>query len=571
MARRLLGRLPRPVAGLVAAWAWLFTLACGEPPPPVPTAIGMTLVNARVWTGDPSEPWLEAFAVADGRIVATGTSDAIRLLAPEAETIDARRRLVLPGFIDSYTRVLDVGDRPAAISLGGIRSRRQLTNSVRTAVTRQADGEWVRGHDWDQRLWGGALPDRAWLDAVTPNHPVWLIHRDRQAGLANSRALSDARIVAGLQGGATRPDGTLSGMLTGSAMRQLENSLPALSPAARDRALDTALAEASARGVTTVHHVGPWQDVELFLRAQADARLPLRVYAAVPLTEWRRLDRAISVGTFGGPDDRGADRLRVGAVHVRLDGALASATAAFDAPYRDSSGATTTTATGIDGIQGDALAADAAGLQIVVGAVGDQANRLALDLAAHLVAQHGSRDRRFRVARAEHLHPADVARFATAGVLVSLLPFDALHDGRWVDQHLGPTRGRTSFAVRSLLDAGAGVSFGSGRMNQGSPIDGIYAAVTRRTLDGLHPQGWLPEQRVSVEDALHAYTTGAAYAGFSETNTGTLTVGQLADFVMLDRDLLTVTSTAIPAVRVDLTVVGGQIVMDRLRPSGSQP
>jgi predicted amidohydrolase YtcJ len=215
-----------------------------------------------------------------------------------------------------------------------------------------------------------------------------------------------------------------------------------------------------------------------------------------------------------------------------------------------------------------ALAADAAGLQIVVGAVGDQANRTALDLAEHLLEREGPRDRRFRVAHAQHLHPPDIARFATQRTLASLLPFSALHDGRWIDQQLGPQRGRTSFAVRGLLDAGAHVSFGSGRLHQGSPIDGIYAAVTRRTLDGLHPQGWLPEQRVTVEEALRAYTTGAAYAGFDETRVGALRVGHLADFVMVDRDLLTVAPTDIPTVRVVLTVVGGEIVLDRLRQTG---
>ena len=569
IARRLLGR--QPIAGAGAVAVCLSVLACSEPPPPAPTSIALVLVNARVWTGDPSEPWLEALAVGDGRIVATGTSRDIRHLAPGAKLIDADRRLVLPGFIDSYTRVLDVGNRPGGIPLAGLRSRREFVNSVRTVTATQADGEWVRGHDWDQRLWDGTLPDRSWIDAVTPKHPVWLVHRDRQAGLANSLALSQARIVAGLQGAATAPDGTLSGILTGAAMRQLEASLPALSPAARGRALDAALLDAAARGITSIHHVGGWDDLELFLQARAAGRLTLRLHAAVPLSEWLRLDRTIGVGTFGGTNGRGDDRLRVGAVHTRLDGALASATAAFAAPYLDSSGSATTTRPppNMKTIRPLALAADAAGLQMVVEAVGDEANRAALDLAAHLAAENGPRDRRFRVAHAQHLHPPDVARFATGRVLASLLPFDALHDGRWVDAHLGRARGQTSFAARSLIDTGAGVSFGSGRMNQGSPIDGIYAAVTRRTLDGQHPQGWLPEQRVSVEDAVRAYTSAAAYAGFDEARTGSLTVGRFADFVMVDRDLLSVTPTAIPNVRVLLTVVGGEIVLDRVRRSPS--
>jgi len=566
MAHRLAGHA-RPTAVILIASAGLLVLSCGETPRPVPATINLTVVNARIWTGDPVTPWPEALAVANGRIVATGTSDAIRLLAPEANIVDARGRLVLPGFIDSYTQVLDLDALPDRLPLGGIRSRRQLVTSIRTAT--RAANDWIRGHDWDQRLWGGSLPDRTWIDPVTPDHPVWLKQRDKQGGLANSVALSRARIVAGLTGADRGPDGTLTGILSGPAMRQLEASLPTMSTAGVDRALDATLAEAATRGITSVYHVGDWDDLDLFLRARSEGRLTVRVYAAVPLREWLRLDRAIGVGTFGGTDGRGDDRFRVGLVHTSLDGTLASATAAFDAPYQDSMGVNTANSSDLKTMWPLALSADAAGLQIVVGAVGDQANRVALDLAEDLFEREGPRDRRFRVAHAQHLHPPDIARFATERALASLLPFSALHDGRWIDQQLGPQRGRTSFPVRSLLDAGVQVSFGSGRLNRGSPIDGIYAAVTRRTLDGLHAQGWLPEQRITVEQALRAYTTGAAYAGFDETRVGALSVGHLADFVMVDRDLLTVAPIDIPTVRVVLTVVGGEIVLDRRRRPGS--
>ena len=568
MAHRL-AEPARPTAAVLVASAGLLVLSCGETPPPVPTTFNLAVVNARIWTGDPGTPWAEALAVADGRIVATGASDAIQLLAPEANIVDARRRLVLPGFIDSYTQVLDLDAVPGRLPLGGVRSRRQLVTSVRTATATRAADDWIRGHDWDQRLWGGTLPDRTWIDPVTPDHPVWLQHRDGQAGLANSVALSRARIVAGLTGADRGPDGTLTGILSGPAMRQLEARLPTLSTAGVDRALDSALAEAATRGITSAYHVGDWDDLDLFLRARSEGRLTVRIYAAVPLGEWLRLDRAIAVGTFGGTDGRGDDRFRVGLVHASLDGTLASASAAFDAPYQDSMGGNAAGSSDLKTMWPLALSADAAGLQIVVGAVGDRANRTALDLAEHLLAREGPRDRRFRVAHAQHLHPPDIARFATQRALASLLPFSALHDGRWIDQQLGPQRGRTSFAVLGLLDAGAHVSFGSGRLNRGSPIDGIYAAVTRRTLDGLHPQGWRPEQRVTVEQALRAYTTGAAYAGFDETRVGALDVGHLADFVMVDRDLLTVAPTDIPTVRVVLTVVGGEIVLDRRRRTGS--
>ncbi|MEO2195574.1 MAG: amidohydrolase family protein, partial [bacterium] len=303
MAHRLAGHA-QPTAAVLVASAGLLALSCGETPPPVPATISLAVVNARIWTGNPSIPWAEALAVVDGRIVATGSSDAIRLLASEENIVDARRRLVLPGFIDSYTQVLDLDAVPGRLPLGGIRSRRQLVTSVRTATATRPNDDWIRGHDWDQRLWGGTLPDRAWIDPVTPDHPVWLKHRDKQVGLANSVALSRARIVAGLRGADRGPDETLTGILSGPAMRQLEASLPTMSTAGVDRALDAALTEAATRGITSAYHVGEWDDLDLFLRARSEGRLTVRIYAAVPLGEWLRLDRAIGVGTFGGDDGR---------------------------------------------------------------------------------------------------------------------------------------------------------------------------------------------------------------------------------------------------------------------------
>ena len=571
-ARRLTA-IARPVGSVSLAGLCLAGLSCSSPADHTPASVTLALVNGRIWTGDPGRPWVDALAVSNGRVAAVGTSDAIEVLAGDADVIDVRQRLVLPGFIDTHTHLLDLGDPTQRVNLATVRSRRQFVTSIATAAADRPAGGWLLGREWDQRLWGDTLPHRDWIDRVTPNHPVWLLQRDQQMGLANGLALERAGVVAGTPGALTAgdyPEGPgLTGILTGAAKRQLEAVIPPPPPPARDRALDNAVHEAAMRGVTSVHHIGTWDDLDVFRRALDNGRLTLRVYAAVPIDAWVRLDRAVGVRAFGGPDGRGDEWLRVGAVHVDFDGSLPARTAAFDAAYADTPVETGRLHVDIDIVRALVIAADGAGMQVMARAVGDRANQAALDLYAQVVERHGTRDRRFRVELAQHLSPIDIARFSTGRVLASVLPFSTIHEGRWIDRQLGPERARTSFPFRALLDAGAVVTFGSGWLDRGSPIDGIYAAVTRRTLDGLHPQGWVPHQRLTVEEALRAYTTAAAYAGFDEERTGALTVGRLADFVIVDRDLLTVPSNDIPSVRVLMTVVGGDIVFDRLRPDGS--
>ena len=572
MPRRL-AAVTRPCVIVSLVGLCLAVFACDKSAKDTPASVTLALVNGRIWTGDPGRPWVDALAVSNGRIVAVGTSDAIALLAGDTEVIDVRRRLVLPGFIDTHTHLLDFDEPTRTVNLATIRSRRQFIASIATAAADGPASGWLLGREWDQRLWGDTLPHRDWIDRVTPNHPVWLLQRDQQMGLANGLALKQAGVVAGTPGAQTAGDGpdglALTGILTGVAKRQLEAVLPTPPGPARDGALDRALQEAAARGVTSVHHIGAWADLDVFTRALDDGRLTLRIYAAVPIGDWVRLDRAVGVRAFGGPDGRGDEWVRVGAVHFALDGSLPARSAAFDAPYSDTPVETERVGVDTEAVRAQVIAADNAGLQVVASAVGDRANRAALNLFAEVVERHGTRDRRFRVALAQHLSPIDIARFSIGQVLVSALPLSTIHEGRWIDEQLGPVRARSSFPFRSLLDAGTGLSFGSGWLDRGSPVDGIYAAVTRRTLDGLHPQGWVPDQRLTVEEALRGYTTAAAYAGFDEARTGALTVGRLADFVIVDRDLLTVPSNDIPSARVIMTVVGGDIVFDRLRQTAS--
>ena len=555
--------MPGQTRGLAFALATA-VCSCSPTPAEPPPEISLALVNAHIWTGEPARPWTDALAVSGERIVATGTSGAIEILAGDAMVVAARGQLVVPGFIDTYTRLLSDAAR-STLDLSSIRTQRQLVAAGATAAAERPAGEWIIGHDWEPRFWDDPIFERAGLDAVTPNHPTWLIQRDEQLGVANAVALRHAGIRIDTPGARTTITGTetLTGVLVGVAMRQLEVSLPPLSSDDRDRELQLALQAAAARGITSVHHIGRWADIEVFLRAIEAQRLTLRIHMAVPLNTWLRLDRAIGVEAFGGQDGRGNNWLSVGAVHASLDGSLAAGTAAFEGTHDTSWRGNSELQVDTKAVTQSIVGADDADLQVLLSAVGDRANHIALDLAAELASRRGLRDRRLRIARAQHVRPTDLVRFATEHILANALPYSVLHDGRWIERQLGPELARTSFPFRTLLEAGAQVSFGSGRLDLGSPIEGIYAAVTRRTLDGLHPQGWIPTQQISVEQALQAYTTAAAYVGFAEHRTGRLTVGALADFAVVDRNLLTMPPNESPSAQVQLTVVGGTVVFDR--------
>jgi predicted amidohydrolase YtcJ len=312
------------------------------------------------------------------------------------------------------------------------------------------------------------------------------------------------------------------------------------------------------QGVTSVHNMGTWEQLEVFERARAARRLRTRIYAAVPLATWERLrDTIASRG-------RGDEWLHIGALKGFVDGSLGSHTAAMLAPFSDTPADTGLFVTPPDRIYEWANGADAAGLHVIIHAIGDKANRVLLDIYERVSRDNGARDRRFRIEHAQHLAPPEMPRFAKLGVIPSMQPYHAIDDGRWAEKVIGPERAKGTYAFRSLRDAGARLAFGSDWfVAPPTPLEGIYAAVTRRTLDGARPGGWVPAQRISVEDALRAYTAGAAYAEFMEGQKGTIARGMLADLALIDRDLTRVAPETIRDARVVLTVVGGRVVYER--------
>jgi predicted amidohydrolase YtcJ len=345
-------------------------------------------------------------------------------------------------------------------------------------------------------------------------------------------------------------------------MGLVASAIPDPSPELKDRALDAAMRYVNARGVTTVHHVGTWDHLETFARAWREGRLTTRIYAAVPLDTWERLRDTIAAKEYG-PEGRGDDWLRIGGLKGFVDGSLGSHTAAFHEPYADvpeDSGFFVNT---LEDLYEWTSGADKAGLQVIIHAIGDRANAALLDIYERVSKENGERDRRFRIEHAQHLAPADIGRFAGLGVIASMQPYHAIDDGRWAERLIGPERIKGTYAFRSLLDAEASVVFGSDwSVAPATPLEGIYAAVTRRTLDDKNPDGWVPEQKISVEEALRAYTRTAAFSSFEEDRKGSLTAGRLADFVLLDKDLFSIPPEEIRNTNVILTAVGGKVVYE---------
>ena len=535
----------------------LFCLGgCGQDKPTATLAV----TGAHIWTGDDARPWAEAMAVDGDRILAVGSdADIAPVIAASTERVDGGA-LVVPGFIDTHVHFLDGGEALESVQLRDVTSREQFRQRFADYVRTIHPGEWILGGTGDHEGWGGALPTRDWIDDLTPENPVWVYRLDGHMALGNSLALAAAGVDADspdVPGGeiVRDADGRPTGVLKDNAMNPVFAAVPPAPDARRDRQMHAALEYFAANGVTTVHNMGSFDDLAVFRRAHARDALTVRIYAAVPLAEWQKL--VDDVAQHG----RGDETLTTGVLKGFMDGSLGSHTAAMLEPFTDAPDDRGMLVNKVDDMRAWVSSADAAGLHVAVHAIGDGAIRDLLDIYLDVVDANGPRDRRFRMEHAQHIHPADLPRFAAQDIIASMQPYHAIDDGRWAERVIGPERSATTYAFRSLLDSGARVSFGSDWfVAPASVIEGIHAAVTRQTLDGAHPDGWVPEQKVTVEEALRAYTLAGAYASYDEDNRGMLKAGMLADFVVLDRDLTAIDVDDIRGTRVLRTVVGGRSV-----------
>ncbi|HUQ19222.1 MAG TPA: amidohydrolase [Gemmatimonadaceae bacterium] len=533
-----------------------------------PNDVTLAIINAKVWTANPSKPWASAVAISGEKITQVGsTAEIAKLLqgAPNARVIDAHAAFVTPGFIDSHVHFVTSGFQLSSVQLRDAKTPAEFIARIKAYAATIPPGAWITGGNWDHQNWGGELPRRDWIDSVTRNNPVSVSRLDGHMLLANSAALKAAGVTAAtkdVEGGTIvrDADGNPTGILKDNAEGLVDRAEPDAPKELHDRALDAAMRYVVARGVTSVHNMGGFTDLATFERAHRDGRLIMRIYAVTPIGQWERLR-----DTVAARGNHGDEWVRIGGLKGFADGSLGSHTAAMFAPFSDSPKDSGFFVETPENLLKYTQGADKVGLQVIVHAIGDRAINSQLNIFEQVARENGLRDRRFRIEHAQHISPPDIPRFAKLGVIPSMQPYHAIDDGRWAEKVIGHERAKTTYAFRSLLDSKARVVFGSDWfVAPPTPLEGIYAAVTRRTLDDKNPDGWIPEQKIKVEEALRAYTIDAAYASFEEGIKGSLERGKLADLVMIDQDITRIAPETIRDAKILLTVVGGRIVHESM-------
>jgi predicted amidohydrolase YtcJ len=522
----------------------------------------LVIVNADIHSIDETRPRARAIAVRGEVIAAIGSDEEVlRAVGPATQVIDASGRVILPGFNDAHVHLIMGAEELVGVDLRPARDERDLARRVERYATARPTGEWITGGYWDHEAWpGGRLPTRASIDAVTPNHPVFIKRLDGHMALANSLAMRLAGIpddVSSPPGGAVVRDehGRLTGMFKDAAMDLVTRAMPAPTLdtiLARARA---ALKHAAALGITTI------QDMTASA-AELEAYETLR--AAGELTARISSIQNYDAGGASPAAGDGDDWLRIAGRKFFSDGSMGASTAAFFEPYTDDPATSGLLIHPPDRLEQLIVGADADGFQPVVHAIGDGANTLVLDIFERLrAAKSDLRRWRPRIEHAQVVRPEDLPRFGSLGVIASLQPSHCIDDMRWASARIGPARCAHAYNVRSFVDAGAHVAFGTDWFV--APLDpmiGLYAAVTRQFADGTPAGGWFPEQRITLSQAVDCYTRGSAYAEFADDRKGMLRPGYLADLVVLSRDIFAVPPREILDTRPVLTVVGGRVVFD---------
>jgi predicted amidohydrolase YtcJ len=525
----------------------------------------LIIINANVCTMDGRRPTASAIAVIGNRIIAVGSSEEIRQLAgATTRVIDAQGQLVLPGFNDAHVHFMSGGFQLSSVDLRDATTQQEFAERIRDFAAKLPKEQWMTGGDWDHERWPEAnLPTKELIDKYTPDTPVFVNRLDCHMALANSLVLE----LAGVTRDSKDPDGGLivrdangepTGVLKHAAQNLVWKVFPPRSFDERLAAARAATDYAASLGVTSVQDMSAGADVGVYQTLLERGELKTRIYAIWPLPSWERLARTGVRAHFGGA------MLRTGGLKGFADGSLGSTTALFFDPYLD--------APATCGLPSDEMfpdgamiervrGADKAGLQVLIHAIGDRANDKVLSIYEQVEKEDGERDRRCRIEHAQHLRAQDIPRFARGQVIASMQPYHAIDDGRWAERRIGPERAKTTYAFRSLLDSGTTLAFGTDwTVAPLNPLLSIHAAVTRRTLDGKNPNGWVPEEKISVEETVRAYTVGSAYAEFQEHEKGTILPGRLADIVILSQDIFKIDPIEIENVKVVLTIMDGRVV-----------
>ena len=543
------------------------------------SARNLVIINANIYSQDPALPRAQAIASKQGRIAAVGSNAEVLAFAgrelPQAAVSDLGGKTMLPGFIDAHTHFIAGGFSLQSVNLRGAAGPEEFVGRIAERLRQTKPGDWVTGGGWDQETWPAApLPRKQWLDGFSADNPVFVSRSDLHIGLANSAALRAAGIDAATPdpcGGEIFRDpasGEPTGILKDAAIRLVEAAMPKPSKTDREAALRLALAKAAAEGVTSVHDVTDWGNPDwsewaLFQQFRAQNELTCRIFARLPLIDWDR--RRADMPPFG-VGDAADPWLRFGGLKGFTDGSLGGHTAYFFEPYADAPGNCGLLLPDMypaDAMEKRVREADMAGIPLSIHAIGDRANSLLLDIFESVVQANGPRDRRLRIEHAQHLRQSDIERMGRLGVIASVQPAHLIDDGGWAERSIGAERCQLTYAFRSLLAAGVLLAGGSDwPVAEMSPLLAMHAAVNRTTADGQFPGGWNPQQKLSVDQAIAAFTTGAAYAEFAETEKGSLTPGKFADLVVLSADPYQVDPDCIKDIKIIQTIAGGRSVFE---------
>jgi len=571
--------------------------------------------NGTVWTVDPSNPTAEALASTDGRLVYVGTDAGVdEYIGDDTQVIDLGGAFVTPGFYDNHVHFESTGQLLYGLNLLDVSNEADFVARIRDVNARYAAGTWITGGDWSAyEAWAEGdvaeaghevnpndqygnffLPNKGMIDGFTGERPVLVRRFDRKVYLANSAALE----LAGIRKGQADPEGIAverdsGGQPTGALFNPVSGAVESTVLVQDNvRALFATLIPTPSRAQRIAETKRAWQQmanvgvtsycditsdpvyVDIYGELRDAGEMTARVRYRPPLDRWTSMaDLGIKVGF-------GDDWIRFGATKAWIDGIMGNSSARFYEPYThnpDSRGIWRDIMFPFERsphnpeemqsrLERLALDADANGIQLTVHAIGDEANGYLLDMLERIVTANGVKDRRFRLVHAQVMTDRDIERAGELDIVAEMQPFHTADDMRWMEERIGRDRSRGAYAFRRIWDSGATLSFGSDSPGTNAsryflnPMLGIYAAVTRKTLSGQPEGGWFPDEKISVEEAIQAYTLNTAYAGFEENMKGSLAVGKLADFVVLSDNLLTMDPNRIKDVTVTTTVVGGEIV-----------
>ncbi len=522
----------------------------------------LVITNANVRTMDKSRPTAQSIAVLGNKIIKIGANAETKIfIGKTTKVIDANGKLVLPGFNDAHVHFLDGGAGLSSVDLRDAKSPEEFTKRIAEFAKKLPKGRWILNGNWDHENWTPAnLPTKEMIDAVTPDNPVFINRLDGHMALANSLALKLAKVdknTKEVEGGVIVRDenGNPTGVLKDEAMSYVYAVMPEMPFDVKMEAMQAATDYAASLGVTSVQDMSTGTDVGVYQEMIRQGKLKTRVYAVSTLNDWQRWQKTGVTFAFG------SEMLRVGGLKGFADGSLGSTTAWFFKPYLDEPKSVGLPIEEMSKLSEKVVNADKAGLQIMIHAIGDRANDEVLKIYEQTQNANGSKNRRFRVEHAQHLNEGLIKRFASQKVIASMQPFHLVDDGRWAFKRIDEERIKGTYAFRSILNNGGILAFGTDWFVAPlNPMWGIYAAVTRRTLDDKNPNGWVPEQKITVEEAVNAYTNGSAYAEFQENVKGSITVGKLADLVILSDDIFKIDPVKIWDVKVLTTIVDGKVV-----------